>query len=395
MEIIGGASLFIGLMITVVAWNQYPKDWGLLGGSLCMYVGGVMMFMPGYSVLGTMMVLGGIGIASYKLKDKFTRIKKDKLECIGGTPLDRFFVECVLSECNDFSKPKNVARAKLLADKYKLSYPDGVESLYMQGYEAHTAVSGRIESDAMEELRKAERAEYERMNRYAYYHGKEKKAAMLRDRMKELRDEAKSKDRYADMLMRSVTEQEQDWSIWGGIADGLAGPAAGVSMAIDIQQQNAQIRARNEANSRAAMPYYMTITGSASQNRANADAIEKELSLLQEKLVEDAGSEEVLKLLEISNSVVEVSKTGAFRVSATVEPKKPLYIYGDVPATADGTIVAHVFEEGIDIGRVNMVLPVNGASSKTGVMGIALSGADPTKKQRVVFTADNLWLQEQ
>ena len=213
--------------------------------------------------------------------------------------------------------------------------------------------------------------------------------------MKELRDEAKSKDRYADMLMRSVTEQEQDWSIWGGIADGLAGPAAGVSMAIDIQQQNAQIRARNEANSRAAMPYYMTITGSASQNRANADAIEKELSLLQEKLVEDAGSEEVLKLLEISNSVVEVSKTGAFRVSATVEPKKPLYIYGDVPATADGTIVAHVFEEGIDIGRVNMVLPVNGASSKTGVMGIALSGADPTKKQRVVFTADNLWLQEQ
>ena len=394
MMVIGGLFLIVGLMITIVAWNGYPKDWTLIGGSACMYVGGILMIAPNYAVLGTMMVIGGTCVTVYKLKGSFKRSKKDRLEYIGGTPLDRFFVECVLSECNDFTKPKKIARAKLLADKYKLSYPEGIEQLYNEGYEAHAAVSERRESDALEALREAEQLEYTRSNRYAYYYGKEKKAAMLQDRMKELRNEAKSKAQAADMLMRSVTEQEQDWSVWGGIADGLAGPAAGISMAIDIQQQNAQVRARNEANSRAAMPYYMYITGSASKNRANADAIEKELSLLKEKLMGDLGAEDVLKLLSISNAVVEVSQTGAFRVSATVEPRKPLYIFGDVPATADGTIVAHVIEDGRDIGLANLVLPVNGVVGKIGIMGIGLSGADPTKKQKVVFSANNLWLQE-
>lgn len=39
-------------------------------------------------------------------------------EIIGATMLDRFFVECVLAEADDFTKPKNKQKAQLLADKY-------------------------------------------------------------------------------------------------------------------------------------------------------------------------------------------------------------------------------------------------------------------------------------
>lgn len=49
---------------------------------------------------------------------------KQAEEVIEATMLDRFFVECVLSEADDFSKPKNKQRAQLLADKYNLKYPN-------------------------------------------------------------------------------------------------------------------------------------------------------------------------------------------------------------------------------------------------------------------------------
>lgn len=42
-----------------------------------------------------------------------------------------------------------------------------------------------------------------------------------------------------------------------------------------------------------------------------------------------------------------------------------------------------------------MVLPVNGVSTKTGLAGMALSGAHQDKKQTVVFTDGRLWLMEQ
>ena len=63
---------------------------------------------------------------------------------IGGTSLDRFFVECVLSNCNDFTQEKNIAKAKLLAEKYNLNYSSGIENLYKEAFSAHEKVSGKI-----------------------------------------------------------------------------------------------------------------------------------------------------------------------------------------------------------------------------------------------------------
>lgn len=47
---------------------------------------------------------------------KYNKIISEKVKkldgIISGTILDRFFIECVLAEANDFSKPKNIQRAE-------------------------------------------------------------------------------------------------------------------------------------------------------------------------------------------------------------------------------------------------------------------------------------------
>ena len=320
--------------------------------------------------------------------------RNENPDVIGGTNLDRFFVECVMSRCNDFTVEKNIAKAKLLADKYNLSYSAGIETLFEQALKAHEKISDIIYNDILEKRREKERAEYNIRIKYAEYYGRDKRKAMLTDRMIELRNKAELLDKGAEMLVRGGQQQEQDWAIWGGIANGIAGPGAGVSTALDIQARNVQIRAQNEANMRATMPTYMAATGNASQNRTNANVIQKQIEALDEKLLSDMKSSEVMKLLEVTDSTVDVSRTGAFKVTATVRAKEKLLIYGDVPAIADGTIQAHVFDDTHEIGTVKMVLPVDGVSEKVGIVGMGLVGAEPGKTYNVTFTDYKLWLME-
>lgn len=399
-----GLGLFIGSVIISIGWTSVPKKMDLLGSGALLILGGMFTALGEDPVSGVGMGALGFGCMAVGVVLTFLSAKKasaqkkeaitEELLEIGGTNLDMFFVECVLSSCNNFRLEKNVARAKLLADKYSLSYLDGIQALYEKGLKAHESISGKIISEKLADLREKEQEEYNQLIRYSSFYGKDKKIAMLTDRMNELRSKASSLDKGAKMLMRSTQQRERDWAIWGGIADGLAGPAAGIATAIDIQTQNAQIRAQNEVNMRATMPAYMSVTSNASQNRTNANAIEKEIQLMKEKLISDISSEEVFAMLRVISPTVEVSETGAFKVTATVETLKKLFIFDDVPAVADGTLVAHVFEDDKEIGTVTMVLPVNGVSGKTGLIGMALSGAHQDKKQTVTFTKGRLWLME-
>lgn len=320
---------------------------------------------------------------------------KQELYAIGGTDLDRFFVECVLAGCTDFSQEKNIAKAKLFAEKYGVSYADGIENIYKQGLEEHKAMQEREAANKLAQQRKKDEEVCVGLERFAEFYGKEKKKAMLTERMQELRKSADATDYMANAMMRSTQQRESDWAIWGGIADGLAGAGAGIATALEIRAENAQIRARNEANRRAMLPAYMMITGNASENRSHANQIEKEIRLLQEKLISDASADDVMEKLQVTDTTVDVLKTGSLMVTATVEVKEKLFIYNDVPAVADGTLLAHIYDdEDNEVGTAKMVLPVEGVFEKTGVAGMCLGEGKPKKKYYAKFAPYKLWLME-
>lgn len=325
---------------------------------------------------------------------EYIYIRDEEAGEIAGTNLDRFFIECVLSESTDFTKEKSVAKAKLLADKYNISYDNGIEEVYNRGLKEHEQIIEKMNADKLAEMRVEEEVEYTRLNRYSDLYGKNKTIAMLTDRMNELRQKADQLDRGAELLVRSTQQKERDWATWGGVASGIAGAGAGLATALDVQARNAQIRAQNEANMRAAMPAYMSVTGNASKNRANANAIQKQIDLVKEKLIADVPAQDVMQYLEVVNETIDVSETGSFKITATVKVKNPLFIFGDVNAIADGTLMAHVYDGDKIIGTAKMVLPVDGVSDKVGIVGVGLNGAEIGKDYSVKFTAHKLWLME-
>lgn len=408
MTYIGMGALLIGCFMLVGGWQSGVKG-KLMGQGAILSVAGACIGIGGNPARDmpngspSMVALGFLGIAAVILmfvldNKKNAAAKKEaaqkQAEVIGATMLDRFFVECVLSEVHDFSKDKNKQRAQLLADKYNLKYPNGIEELFEQGLNGHKVVSQRFVLNRLEEKRAEERQEFERLNKYSDLTGKAKRIAMLTDRAAELRKEAKNQDQYANMLMRSGQQKERDWGTWGGIADGIAGFGAGVSTAVDIQMQNMQIRAENEKRRQAALPGYMFMTNSAQGNRRNADEIMKEIENFKLKLVSDESAAELMKKISFSNTDVLVSETGAAMVctSATLDPK--FKIFDDVPAVVDGTIIAKIYNGDQLCGTAQLVLPMYGLGQNIPLNGICIDCCKPGKNYTAKFTAKNLWAME-
>lgn len=401
---IGMASLLIGCIAVAIGWNSGVK-WKTIAQGLILIVSGACIGIGGNPARGMpngypgLVAAGFAGIIvvlvmfviSIKKSVTLTNATVQKqAKVIGATMLDRFFVECVLAEADDFSKPKNKKKAQLIADKYNLKYPDGIEKLYQQGLEGHKAVSQSFKLNKLEGKREEERQEYERCNKYSNLIGKEKRIAMLKDCAAEMKKDAKNADKYADMLMRSGQQKEHDWAILGGIADGIAGFGAGVATAVDVQQKNMQIRAENEKRRQAVMPAYMHFTGSALDNRKNADAIMSEIDSFKLKLVSDESSTELMKKISFSNTRVSVTETGAARVytKASLEPEYK--IFDDVPAIVDGTILAKIYDGDRLCGTAQLVLPLYGLGQNISLRGICLDCCEGGKQYTVKFEAKNL-----
>lgn len=314
---------------------------------------------------------------------------------IGGSNLDRFYIECILAGCDEstLDDPQVKNKVELLAKKYNLSITNGISGLFQEGKKVHLAIRNRGVSAKLNQMRSVEKAEYDAMIKYAELSGRDKKKRMLKDEIDLLRKQASESSKNADNLMRAGYQKENDWAIMGGIASGIAGPGAGVVTALDTQAQNAQIRAQNQAYANAALPAFINMTGSAQSMRSRADALEKEMKEVDEKLVSELSSQQVFDMLSFQDSFVAVSDTGAYRVNVNVEPRKKLTI-GNFPAVIDGTIDAHVKANGAEIGVVKIVFPANGISQTTKLGGIALSGAEKDLSYSVEFSPYKLWLME-
>ena len=85
----------------------------------------------------------------------------------------------------------------------------------------------------------------------AFLRGFKKFDAMQAIEAKNLEKLSDIEGRLGDLLLSGAgQERERDWAVQGGLAAGIAGPAAGIAAAADTIAKNQQIRERNEARYR-------------------------------------------------------------------------------------------------------------------------------------------------
>lgn len=340
-------------------------------------------------------------VATTSIKDK---IEADKIAKANkpyndfmkeNKPYIDFYNKCVehgIKEEKDFNKKAASEKAELIVEQFfadrkkELSSSEGMKKAFLKGQAAVKKLDDDKQKKAdeknkaeLEKKKKAEREEYQKNMKYDNLPGKQKLIAELTDLSKEYRSKESGYEnlrQYA--LSGGRQEKEHSSSIAGGIANGLAGPAAGLMTALDVEQKNAEIRARNAERTET----FIKAGLSMGKNPYSYDA-SRYASFLREaekKLVGKNPSAELFKALKFDDVKYTVTECGSVKITGKISTKGKVLITSDTEGFIDGYIKAVVYEGKTRLGDGKVILPLFGAKMQQEFSGTVLFCAEPGKK---------------
>lgn len=328
-----------------------------------------------------------------------------------------FYENCKAAGCDGSFTPADLARMRMVAEKNRL--PDSDAEL-MERFSAGKRVVDEEERKKQEEIDREEQrkllaelssAESRIANenlRYMRYGGRDKKIKICQEKVDQLSKSASQYDaeiaksrQQAANVYRGLAQKEGDWALLGGVANGLAGGAAGLAMAMDVQRQNVEIRSQNAQLAQNVAMLSMAVEQNQRQQQQYARSIqltwEDALKNAENMLVEYLPQDQLLEALHpelIGN--VEVSPTGAVRMRVKVQPGD-IMIYESVPAIVDGFFRADLHLEGEKVGEAVFGLWLdNGArdyryKKETELEGVCLKPTKAAQSYDVTFSPIKLW----
>lgn len=330
-------------------------------------------------------------------------ISKSKKKKSGFYPKS-FYQSCVKEGLVNVASEAEIQKAILIQKQMNYEKFGDAKKLFEEG-KALLDKENRFKADTIKKETKQKQAQsdidkYQKSIKYAELIGREKRLAMLQDELAAAQKlQAES---HAAMMqltsgnLRASMEKEKDWAITGGLVQGIAGPAAGVAAALEVQEENKQIRKRNEERKKDYIKNNTnTIVEAAKKdNRVNdkVNSLRKKINETSLKLVSKTSAEEIFKKLKFGQIDYTISKSGLIRVTALVSSEIK-YIYENVPAVVDGALKGFLFQNEREIGSALFVLPRNGVSDKfVNITGICINtNVDKETPISVSFAPYHLW----
>ena len=290
----------------------------------------------------------------YRYKKELCRGRKEDAE--------KFYRACVTEGISDISKESGKQRLFLYAQR------EGIQGTNSQLIDAYLlGMDVAAGSDKAERIRKLrqEEAEIKDKNRqYLNERGRNKRIRICRDKIAEQERiiNACELERSGNAAGAStMMQKEKSWGTAGGIASGIAGPAAGIVAAAGTQQQNMKIREYNQAVAGLAFMMDKQIADREYVAKKEKESWEERLKKVETALVEMLDESELMKYLDISFIEQSLSETGAGRVRLSISYKMPLLIYEDAEAVVDGSIKVLLKDGEKTVGEGLLVFPFEGA----------------------------------
>lgn len=311
----------------------------------------------------------------------------------------KFYDECLKAGITELDTAEKEEKAKLIARRLGIDDGTDLASLLMEKNDEAAKAKEAKERKKRQELIQNEQKQHNELTKYAHLTGREKRIRILTDQQDEMKKQLaqlRQQSQGSNTLARATQQKEQSWATHGGIASGIAGPAAGLVTAMNVEAKNAEIRAQNQAYMQAFAYRGINLAGRISYYEKAIAEADEEISCAQAKMVAETAKEELIKLLSIKKPNVEISDTGAFKIQAKIERKGEIKVFNDLKTEAviDGTISADLYQEGKKRGSALLVLPVFGLGPAVTVEGMGLNGAKKDVAYEIKFTPYHLWAME-
>lgn len=185
------------------------------------------------------------------------------------------------------------------------------------------------------------------------------------DKIKAMRDGEEALKQLG-MIYASQQKKETSWAVMGGIAEGIAGPAAGVMAASNTIANNRRIQQYNESVRKASMDIMSgipSVAGDRYKLEEEREKINQKLNEARNKVVlSEPVAEEVWQNIKVGNATVKKNPSGVLTVSVPVSLKAPFVL--DVPdnvrMVVDGVIRAEIWFDDKRVDAVYFPFPIYG-----------------------------------
>ena len=265
-----------------------------------------------------------------------------------------FYTDCKKHGITDLSRinsPEKRERLKAIVSAHHLTHADE-KKLHRIFTEGKRLGEGEKQATQQKSLAKLKSEETERarlLQVYTGLHGRDKPIAMFKDLIKDCH-------RSIERANSMPVPKESDGAVLAGIASGIGGTVPALMSLSTTAQRNAQVREYNQSlNGMAAF-----VATSAGDRLVWAGA---GLETVRVKLVSDMPGTKVIKHLSFTDTEVTVSESGTIRVTTWVRGED-FTIFDGLPAVADGSVIAEVYDGKKKIGDAVMVFPIYGSDSR-------------------------------
>jgi hypothetical protein len=240
-------------------------------------------------------------------------------------------------------------------------------------------------------------------------HGLEKKRAMLKNEIAALQQRKAQALAELSGASKPVTAQwqkEKSWAAWGGIADAIAGPAAGVMTALQVQQDNQRIREQNIAMLEAASYLEGVRRKQAESIQKRVDHLVEEIRKLEDILdkltlkvvLPTPGTKDIASGTTLKNGQFVQTESGVLQVSADVKCLVPKEMLPAANMVVDGAIHGKVFLRDQFVEDIYFILPRDGIridGQSVNVHSLCTRALPVKAEYRLELGDDsNLWVME-
>ena len=320
---------------------------------------------------------------------------------------EKLYLDCKEAGITSADSRANIAKIKLIAENMGITCEEtDLLELFNQAKEDYDRKAKAEETRAAEQRKREQEAEAEKAveesKRYVNYVGREKLVQMCFDEaakyrtieMKCIEDENYIRN-AGNSLYQSSKQKEHDWATHGGIASGIAGGAAGLATAMNIQQKNADIRARNDSLGYAIAGMQVQASAKVRERKKeaikNAEIWEERVKNAKQRLVENLPEDDLLARLSPSFVKMSPSEIGTIDIEVTISSTPGLVIYDTVPAVVDGHIKAVFWNIDTRVGEAVLSLPYQGAIRHTTLKSVFLPKDKLATNYSVSFEPIDLW----
>lgn len=403
--IFGAVFFFAFAALCLIFFFSLSNEYGLDTGAPFVLVGTFVFSIFGYLCIRQLKKLDEEYYAFLREVEQL-KAKKAKEEAYRKEHEDElFYKECAKNGILT-TNAADIARMKIIAKQMGIVCSDDkLHKKYLKG----KAVVKEEEKIAAEKERKAripvmrkeEQLVEQEGKKYINLVGSDKRVRMFLDEAARHRAMVAQYERAgesitkgADALYSLHAGKETDWAVHGGVASAIAGSAAGVAVAVDIQRKNAEVRASNaqlrQSIGQFSAEQQLNMWMQQSKAEEKMKYYEAEAEKAKLKLVESLPQDDLLKLLSPVIEKTTTSETGTITFTVSIN-KASLTIYETVKAVVDGAFKIKIMDGDRLAGEAYFTLPYNGSEWSKKLTSTCASLPEEQKKYTFVFAPHNLF----